>query len=74
MPSVCYNALYEETAQTKELTSEMVHLMLQTSQAVTRHTVSDEQNDKFPVLYSRKGGIRPRGVNQAAYVSQHFKI
>jgi len=66
--------LYEETAQTKELTSEMVHLMLQTSQApLLDDSVTDEQNDKFPVLYSRKGGVRPRGVNQATYVSNILK-
>lgn len=66
--------LYEETAQSPEISSEMVHLMLQTSQApLTNDTEDDHSDDKFPVLYSRKGGIRPRGHNQANYVKNILK-
>ena len=42
--------LYEETAQSPEISSEMVHLMLQTSQApLTNDTEDDHSDDKFPV-------------------------
>ena len=67
--------LYEETAQSKDLSSEMVHLMLQTSQAelIDSPNTNDNTPDSFPVLYSRKGGIRPRGINQANYVTSILK-
>ena len=66
--------LYEETAQSTEISSEMVHLMLQTSQApMIDQTEDNHTEDNFPVLYSRKGGIRPRGHNQANYVKNILK-
>ena len=66
--------LYDETAHNKELSSDMVHLMLQTSQASTQDTNNTTtEHDHFPVLYSRKGGIKPRGLNQANYVSNILK-
>lgn len=65
--------LYEETAQTSNLSAEMVHLMLQTSQSEHTLTTPTTEPDTFPVLYSRKGGIRPRGINQANYVTHILK-
>lgn len=60
--------LYEETAQVTDLTPETIHLMLQTSQDVPVLDTSIDEEDKSPVLYTRKGSIRPRGPNQARYV------
>ena len=61
--------LYEETLTNADITSEMVHLMLQTSQAVVLEEVDSTQESTFPALFTRKGSIRPRGENQARYVA-----
>ena len=61
--------LYEETLTNSDISSEMVHLMLQTSQSVVLDEVDSPQESTFPALFTRKGSIRPRGENQARYVA-----
>ena len=61
--------LYEETLTNSDISSEMVHLMLQTSQSVVLDEVDSPQDSTFPALFTRKGSIRPRGENQARYVA-----
>lgn len=62
-------ALYEETLTNSDISSEMVHLMLQTSQSIVLEEVDLTQESAFPALFTRKGSIRPRGENQARYVA-----
>jgi phosphate starvation-inducible PhoH-like protein len=61
--------LYEETLINSDISSEMVHLMLQTCQSVVLDDVDSTQDSAFPTLFTRKGSIRPRGENQARYVA-----
>jgi len=61
--------LYEETATTTDLSAEMVHLMLQTSQIAVIDEPENHQTHALPTLFTRKGSIRPRGENQARYVT-----
>ena len=61
--------LYEETLTNSDISSEMVHLMLQTCQSVVLDDVDSTQESAFPALFTRKGSIRPRGDNQARYVA-----
>ena len=61
--------LYEETLTNSDISSEMVHLMLQTCQSVVLDDVDSTQESTFPALFTRKGSIRPRGDNQARYVA-----
>lgn len=60
--------LYEETTTNSDISADMVHLMLQTSQTVVDEVDSSPEST-FPALFTRKGSIRPRGDNQARYVA-----
>ncbi len=70
---IIYN-LYQETAHFSELTAEEVHLHLRHSNRETPMTpsASNLQSasniDNFSVIRTKKGNIKPRGLNQQRYV------
>ncbi|OUV62229.1 MAG: hypothetical protein CBC79_06455 [Gammaproteobacteria bacterium TMED119] len=64
------HSLYAQTSS-EQLSKESIHLQLQDSTVnqMTDHTASDElQALKDIVLNTRRGVIKPRGPNQAAYI------
>ncbi|RZU48234.1 phosphate starvation-inducible PhoH-like protein [Fluviicoccus keumensis] len=71
--------LYDETAQSPDLTTDTIHLMIQTSQdtpadadaplpETPAEDAAEARQDEDVALYTRKGSIRPRGHNQRRYV------
>jgi phosphate starvation-inducible protein PhoH and related proteins len=64
--------LYQETEETRNLTPEHLHLLIQGSQTDrTSHTDEDDDcEDPEFFLNTRKGKIMPRGANQRRYVER----
>ena len=79
-PSACKNALdiifnlYQQTAHFPELPIEEVHLNLRQSERekpMTQNATNIEPSnnvDNFSVIRTKKGNIKPRGLNQQRYV------
>lgn len=70
---VIYN-LYQETAHYQDITPEEVHLHLRqfertnTMENSSESTQSVSDIDSFTVIRTKKGTIKPRGINQQRYV------
>ena len=64
--------LYQETEETRNLTPEHLHLLIQGSQTDrTSHVDEDDDDENEEVfLNTRKGKILPRGANQRRYVQR----
>ncbi|MBC7750101.1 MAG: PhoH family protein [Candidatus Saccharibacteria bacterium] len=67
--------LYQETEETRNLTPEHLHLLIQGSQTDRAHRVNDDEDeddhqDSEVFLNTRKGKIMPRGANQRRYVQR----
>ena len=66
--------LYNETRTEDHLTPDTVHLFLQQSDLELRmdqpaaHNATSNNVESFTVIRTRKGMVRPRGVNQQRYV------
>ena len=63
--------LYHETENNRELTPNQVHLFLQKSSFDHRMTSQPQKAsnvENIPVIRTKKGNIRPRGINQQHYV------
>ena len=76
---VLYN-LYQQTAHYSELSSEEVHLNLQhsssslekgepmTASSSSSNAQAIDNVENFSVIRTKKGNIKPRGLNQQRYV------
>ena len=65
--------LYQETEETRNLTPEHLHLLIQGSQTdrASHHEEDDDDSEDPEVfLNTRKGKILPRGANQRRYVQR----
>ena len=64
--------LYQETEETRNLTPEHLHLLIQGSQTdrTHHHDEGDDDEEAEVVLNTRKGKIAPRGANQKRYVQR----
>jgi phosphate starvation-inducible PhoH-like protein len=65
--------LYQETEETRNLTPEHLHLLIQGSQTDRTHHINDDDDDSEDAdifLNTRKGKIVPRGANQKRYVQR----
>jgi phosphate starvation-inducible protein PhoH and related proteins len=72
------NSLYQENTLTGDLTPDQVHLAIQQTSLkppmdkpntqTTASSPSTENVESFPVIRTKKGNIKPRGVNQQRYV------
>ncbi len=64
--------LYQETEETRNLTPEHLHLLIQGSQTDRASLANDEDDSEDPEFFlnTRKGKIVPRGANQRRYVER----
>ncbi|MEC7118586.1 MAG: PhoH family protein [Pseudomonadota bacterium] len=62
--------LHAETAETRSLTPEQLHLLIQGSQTERDFSTDDTDGDLNVWLQTRKGKIHPRGANQRRYVQR----
>jgi phosphate starvation-inducible PhoH-like protein len=72
------NTLYQENTLNGELTPDQVHLAIQqtsfepsmdkSSTSTAASAPNAENIENFPVIRTKKGNIKPRGVNQQRYV------
>ncbi|AXI04659.1 PhoH family protein [Aquirhabdus parva] len=64
--------LYQETEETRNLTPEHLHLLIQGSQTDRTSHVDEDDDDEDPEVFlnTRKGKILPRGANQRRYVQR----
>lgn len=72
------NNLYQEHTLNSELTPDQIHLAIQqmsfepsmdkSSTSTAASTPNTENVENFPVIRTKKGNIKPRGVNQQRYV------
>ncbi|MDH5434281.1 MAG: PhoH family protein [Gammaproteobacteria bacterium] len=59
-------ALYQEIQQSKSLSSETLHIIVQT--ACQQLNQTEEKEDERLIITTKRGKIRPRGHNQKKYV------
>ena len=67
-------SLYDETAASSEINSENVHLHLrqfESDKSVLKGQIEDSFSNVLSVIRTKKGNIKPRGVNQNKYI-QHI--
>ncbi len=64
--------LYQETAETRNLSPEHLHLLIQGSQTDRLTHDDDDDSEEMPDVFlnTRKGKISPRGANQRRYVQR----
>jgi phosphate starvation-inducible PhoH-like protein len=67
-------SLYDETAASSEINSENVHLHLrqfESDKSILKGQIKDSFSNILSVIRTKKGNIKPRGVNQNKYI-QHI--
>ena len=67
-------SLYDETAASSEINSENVHLHLrqfESDKSILKGQIKDSFSNTLSVIRTKKGNIKPRGVNQNKYI-QHI--
>ena len=67
-------SLYDETAASSEINSENVHLHLrqfESDKSILKGQIKDSFSNVLSVIRTKKGNIKPRGVNQNKYI-QHI--
>ena len=67
-------SLYDETAASSEINSENVHLHLrqfESDKSILKGQIEDSFSNVLSVIRTKKGNIKPRGVNQNKYI-QHI--